>query len=94
MQPALFIVFNPNGHYVTVEYAPPETSMPVVIGRSLFDTAAREFASRCAVPVIENAALAEDLFANVSTYQRIPDRYHGAIADALTTATGTGAYAA
>jgi flagellar biosynthesis protein FlhB len=81
----LFLIANPNGHTVGLEYEPPEMPVPVVFSRSSTSRARIAMAHVCCVPVITNEKLAEDLYASTAVGKRVPTRFYADIADIVAT---------
>jgi flagellar biosynthesis protein FlhB len=85
LKDAAFIVANPTHVAVALEYRPPEVAVPRVIVRAADAMAlrVREAARGLRIPVIENVALARELYRDGRTGQPIPQAHYVAVAEVV-----------
>ena len=82
---ASFVVVNPSHVAVALRYAPPEVPVPLILVRAL-DAAAlrvRAIAREHAVPIVEDVALARQLFAHGENGRAIPPDCYVAVAQTI-----------
>jgi flagellar biosynthesis protein FlhB len=82
---ASFIIVNPTHIAIAVRYAPPDVPVPHVLVRAADDAAAhvREIARACGIPIVENVALARQLYASAEAGREIPTETFVAVAQVI-----------
>lgn len=82
---AAFVLTNPTHVAVALEYRPPEVPVPRVLVRAADDAAARvrELAAAYRIPLIENVALARQLYATAQPGEFIPQETYLAVAEVV-----------
>jgi flagellar biosynthetic protein FlhB len=79
---AAFVVTNPTHIAMALEYRPPAVAVPRILVRAADENAARvrEMARRYGVPIVENVALARELYASTAPGDEIPVETYVAVA--------------
>ncbi|MBD5656410.1 MAG: EscU/YscU/HrcU family type III secretion system export apparatus switch protein [Candidatus Eremiobacteraeota bacterium] len=79
---AAFVVTNPTHIAIALDYRPPEVAVPRILVRAADENAARvrEMARRYGVPIVENVALARELYALTAPGDEIPVETYVAVA--------------
>ncbi|MBV9439900.1 MAG: EscU/YscU/HrcU family type III secretion system export apparatus switch protein [Candidatus Eremiobacteraeota bacterium] len=82
---ASFVVVNPTHVAVALRYAPPQVPVPEILVRARDEGAlcVRALAKQCAIPVVEDAALARLLYAQGESGSAIPVETYVAVAQAI-----------
>jgi flagellar biosynthesis protein FlhB len=82
---ASFVVVNPVHVAVALRYAPPSVPVPEVLVRALDDAAlrVRAIARECAIPIVEDVALARLLYAHGENGRAIPPDAYVAVAQII-----------
>ncbi len=82
---ASFVVVNPAHVAVALRYAPPAVPVPEVLVRALDDAAlrVRAIARECAIPIVEDVALARLLYAQGESGRAIPADAYVAVAQVI-----------
>ena len=90
---AAFVVTNPTHIAMALEYRPPEVAVPRVLVRAADEVAqrVRELANEHGVPLIENVALARELYAQTVPGDEIPVETYLAVAEIVNALTKRGA---
>ncbi len=80
---AAFVVTNPTHIAIALEYRPPQVPVPRVLVRATDDAAARvrDLASAYGIPLVENVALARQLYASAKAGDFIPHETYVAVAE-------------
>lgn len=80
---AAFVITNPTHIAIALEYHPPDVPVPRVLVRAADESAARvrELAGAYRIPLIENIALARELYATTEPGQYIPHETYIAVAE-------------
>lgn len=80
---AAFVITNPTHIAIALEYRPPEITVPRVLVRAADEAAARvrELAVAYYVPLVENVALARQLYASTEPGEYIPHETYIAVAE-------------
>jgi|SRR5579884_512060 len=90
---AAFVVTNPTHIAIALAYRPPELPVPKLLVRAADATAARvrELARAHRIPVVENVALARQLFAIARPGDFIPQETYVAVAEVVAALSRSGA---
>ena len=82
---AAFVLANPTHIAIALEYRPPEVPVPRVLVRATDETAfrVRQLANEHGIPVVENVALARQLYGLVEPGDEIPIETYFAIAEVV-----------
>lgn len=80
---AAFVITNPTHLAIALEYRPPEVAVPRVLACAADETAARvrALAAAHAIPIVENIALARQLYAHAKPGEFIPQEAYVAVAE-------------
>jgi flagellar biosynthesis protein FlhB len=89
---AAFVLTNPTHIAIALEYRPPDVPVPRVLVRAVDESAqrVRELAAASAVPVVENVALARELYALTKPGDEIPVESYVAVAEVVNALLKTG----
>jgi len=90
---AAFVIANPSHVAIALAYRPPAIPIPVVLVRAAEAAAlrVRELASLARIPVVENAVLARELFADARPGRPIPPGHYVAVAEIVVALVRAGA---
>jgi flagellar biosynthetic protein FlhB len=82
---AAFVLTNPTHIAIALEYRPPQVPVPRVLVRATDETAfrVRELANEHGIPIVENVALARQLYALAEPGDEIPVETYVAIAEVV-----------
>ncbi len=80
---AAFVIMNPTHIAVALAYAPPVTPVPRVLVRAIDDSAlrVRDMAEGLRIPIVENIALAQALYAQTRVGAEVPSAHFLALAE-------------
>jgi flagellar biosynthesis protein FlhB len=89
---AAFVLTNPTHVAIALEYRPPEIPVPRVLVRALDESAlrVREMAAEHGIPVVENVALARELYGLTQPGDEIPVETYVAVAEVVNALLQTG----
>ncbi len=92
VQRAAFVLTNPTHVAIALEYRPPEVPVPRILVRASDQNAlrVRDLAAGYAIPVIENVALARELYALGRPGDEIPVQTYVAVAEVINALLQTG----
>ncbi len=92
---AAFLVTNPTHLAIALEYRPPDVAIPRVLVRSADQAAlrVRALAKLHGVPIVENVALARELYADCDAGHVIPRESYVAVAEIIAALARAGAVA-
>jgi flagellar biosynthetic protein FlhB len=87
------VIANPSHVAIALAYRPPAIPIPVVLVRAAEAAAlrVRELASLARIPVVENAVLARELFADARPGRPIPPGHYVAVAEIVVALVRAGA---
>ena len=89
---AAFVLTNPTHIAIALDYRPPQVPVPRVLVRAVDESAqrVRELAAECGIPVVENVALARQLYALAQPGDEIPVETYIAVAEVVNALMQTG----